>query len=75
MVSTAKAGCHVTNGSPQEPGESTCGSGLTGRVPGGGLWRVVRVDYREVVYPEALIVSAQRARSFENFLFVFKVIF
>jgi len=75
LVSKVKATCHVTKGSPQEPGESTCGSGLTGRDWRLGSWRVVRVDYREVVYPEALIDSAQRARSFENFLFVFKVIF
>jgi hypothetical protein len=58
LVSKVKARCHVTKGSPQEPGESTCGSGLTGRVPRRGLWRVVRVDYGDVVYPEALIVSA-----------------
>ncbi len=50
-VSGVKATCHVTKGSPQEPGESTCGSGLTGRVPRLGLWRVERVGWRDVVYP------------------------
>lgn len=73
LVSKVKARCHVTKGSPQEPGESTCCSGLTGRVWRVGLWRAVCVDYRDVVYPETVIVSW--CTLVENFLFVFKVIF